>query len=259
MTNMGRLIGEEDLHAYVDDLLAPERRAWVDRYLRSHPEAAERVTADAIQRRELRAVFAARAAEPIPAQLSLTGLIEARLMRRSRISWHVAAALLVVSLALGVAGGWWWADRLPSSIDTIALEAAASYRVYAIDQHRPVEIWAPQKEDLARWVSARLNRSVIVPTLRPLGYQLLGGRLVASPGGAAALFVYEGDNGKRLVIYLRPVSAAHSTPIEALDRDDLDGCVWIDTGIGYSVIADESYQTLLTLATYIRKEISNGR
>jgi anti-sigma factor RsiW len=227
----------------------------VDRYLQSHSETAEQVTADAIRRRELRAAFAVRATEPIPAHLNLANLIEARLVRRPRMSWYAAATLLLMTFALGVAGGWWWSNRLPGTIDAIAREAVISYRVYAMDTHRPVELWAPQQEDLAHWVSTRLNRSITIPTLRPLGYQLLGGRLVASPDGAAALSIYEGDNGKRLAVYLRPVSTAHSTPIETLDRDDLDGCVWIDAGIGYSVIADEGYPTLLALSTYIRQEL----
>ena len=69
-------------------------------------------------------------------------------------------------------------------------EAAASYAVYASDKRRPVELWAVQRDDLVRWLSNRLNRPIAPPDLSVAGYQLLGGRLVATGHGPAALFIY---------------------------------------------------------------------
>ena len=45
--------------------------------------------------------------------------------------------------------------------------------------------------------------------------------------------------------YLRPMSAPGTTPIEPVDIGDLDGCAWIDRGVGYTVIAAEPYERLL--------------
>ena len=45
------------------------------------------------------------------------------------------------------------------------------------------------------------------PDLSPLGYRLLGGRLLATEhGGAAALFVYDDADGHRLTVLLRPMA-----------------------------------------------------
>ena len=131
MIGPGRPVTEEDLHA----------RATVDRYLQAHPREAERAAAYAAQQKQLRGAFAARAAEPIPSQLNLLRLVEARLMRR-RISWRTAAGVVILALALAGAGGWWLGNHTPTGIDALAHEGALNYSVYAVDDRRPVEVWA---------------------------------------------------------------------------------------------------------------------
>ena len=252
MTGPGSPIAEEDLHAYVDGLLDDDRRAAVDRYFQAHPETADRIGAYTAQRQELRAALSARALDPIPPQLDLARLLEERLRRR-RTPWRAAAAV-VLALGLGGAGGWLAGSRPPSGLDALAREAAASYAVYAADQRRPVEMWATQRDDLTHWLTNRLNRPVSPPDLSGAGYRLLGGRLVASPHGPAALFVYENAYGRRLTLYVRPMATGQTTPIEPTDVNDFDGCAWVDRGVGYSLIATEPYDRLLELSRQVRRE-----
>jgi len=61
-----RPITEDDLHAYVDQLLEPERRAEVAAYLDAHPDVAQRVAAFSDQRDLLRSALAPIADEPDP-------------------------------------------------------------------------------------------------------------------------------------------------------------------------------------------------
>ena len=63
-----RPITEDDLHAYVDDVLEPERRAEVGSYLAEHPDVAKRVAGFADQRELLRAALAPIAHEPVQRQ-----------------------------------------------------------------------------------------------------------------------------------------------------------------------------------------------
>ena len=44
MMNTGSPIGEDDLQAYIDGKLPPDRQALVDAYLAGHPEVSARVT-----------------------------------------------------------------------------------------------------------------------------------------------------------------------------------------------------------------------
>ncbi len=246
MTEEGRPITDEELHAYVDGFLDAERRAAVDRYLRGHPEIAQRVSSYSAQRDGIRMMLAGRAAEPIPASLNLNRLVEARLARRPR--WWRIAATVLFGFGLGGGGGWYFGSRTPTGLDALVEDAAASYTVYTADERRPVELWAAERADLARWLSNRLNRPVSPPDLSGLGYELLGGRLVATRHGPAALFMYENGRGTRLTLFVRPMPVGHMTPIEDVDAGDLDGCAWIDKGVGYMVIAAEPYSRLEALS-----------
>jgi anti-sigma factor RsiW len=75
----GRPVTGDELHAYVDSQVAPDRRPAVVRYLLAHPESARRVEAYATQRDMLRAALAGPASEPIPQRLRPQLLIRQRL------------------------------------------------------------------------------------------------------------------------------------------------------------------------------------
>jgi anti-sigma factor RsiW len=253
ITRFGRPIAEDELHAYVDGVLEAERRRIVEQFLQTHPDAARRVTIYIAQRQELRAAFVGCPTKPIPPELNLAHLIEARLMSRGTPWRSVAAAVL--ALVLGSITGWVVGSQPEHGIDTLAREGAASYAVYASDRHRPVEMPATEGSALIQWLSIRLNRPIAAPDLTLAGYRLLGGRLLSSPEGAAGLFIYENARGDRLTLYVRPVSTNQTTPIQTADVSDVDGCVWIERGVGYSLIARENYARLVELSEYVREEL----
>lgn len=258
MNEPGSPLGEEDLHAYVDGRLDAERRDAVDRYLRNLLDVAASIPTDRSQRDALREAFGAYAVSPTPPHLNLTRLVEERLRRR-RASWRVAAAILPAR-GVGAGGGFWFGSRPLTGIGAIAEEAATSYIVYAVDQHRPVEIPADQRNVMTRWLSNRLNRQVAPSDLSAAGNELLGGRLVASPHGAAALFVHENAHQKRLIAYVRAMAEPdETTAIKAADGNDLDGCAWIEQGIGYSLVAKEDYAHILELSRDVRQELASRR
>lgn len=252
-----RPIAEEDLHAYVDDRLDPVSRAAVSRYLEQNSVAANHAAAYRAQAERLRAAFAARATEPIPPALNLSRLLEERLARRPA-PWRVAAGI-VLAIGVGAATGWVGqsatASRPPTGIAALKNEAVANHLLYAADRRRPIELGAAQRDDLTQWVSSRLHHAVAPPDLAMLGYRFMGGRLVATMHGAAALFLYDNDRGSRLSIFIRPMRSGEATPILALDVRGVDGCAWVDHGLGYVLIADEPYRQLERISNYARKQI----
>jgi len=256
VTEPGHPITEDDVHGYVDGRLDGERRSAVERYLQGRPEVAARVAAYRAQREGLRAAYAARASEPIPPSLNLARLVEERLVRRR--PWRAAAAV-ALALGIGAAGGWFLGARSPTGLDALAQEAGANYAVFVPDRVHPVELWAAQRHDLSRWLSNRLHHPVSPPDLSAVGYRFLGGRLVATPRGAAAMFMYEDDHGARLVLFMRPMSTRRTTPIQAVDAGDLDGCAWIEQGMGYTVVAGRSYRRLLELSRHVRQQVAGLR
>ena len=249
-----RPITEEDLHAYVDRVLEPERRADVDAYLESHPDVAKRVGAFAGQRDFLRGALAPIAEEPLPPELNLSRIIERRRQRTSPAWWAIAAMLLV---SIGGFGGWTMRGSIetsPSGLVALAHEAADSYNVYASDHVRPVEIRAIDSEQLVQWVSNRLHRPVKVPDLTTSGYRLMGGRLVATSHGPAAMFMYDDDHGSRLFVLTRPMSTDQNAPMIPQSRDDVAGFTWADGGMGYSLVGQTAAESLRPIANEVRRQ-----
>lgn len=256
MNEPERPISEDDLHAYVDGYLGPARRAAIDRYLQKNPHTAERVAAYATQRDRLRAVFSTRAAEPIPVELNFGKLVEEQLQVRQPATWRIAAAI-VLALGAGGAGGWLANSFRPAEltgIDALEHEAAANHVLYTADRRHPVELGPGQREDLSEWLSHRLNHRVSPPDLAAIGYRFIGGRLVATEHGAAALFLYDNERADRLSIFVRPMEADETTPILELDVGDLIGCAWIDKGLGYTLIGKEPYKELVRMSEFVRRQ-----
>jgi anti-sigma factor RsiW len=249
-----RPITEDDLHAYVDRALEPEREAEVASYLGEHPDVAGRVAAFCDQREFLRTALAPIADEPLPPRLNLARIIENHRRRPSRLWWAIAAMLLV---SLGGLGGWVVRGIMPGSsggLTALAQEAADSYQVYAPDRVRPVEMRASDSTQLVQWVSNRLHQPVKVPDLTTSGYRLMGGRLVATSHGPAAMFMYDDDHGERLVVLTRPMISEQDAPMAPHLQGDVAGFAWADGGMGYGLAGQVAAETLKPIANEVRKQ-----
>jgi anti-sigma factor RsiW len=255
MSDPGLPIAEEELHAWIDGQLKPEREAVVLRYLQEQPDVARRVDGWREQRDALRAAFAPIAAEPVPPRLDLERLIQPRLERRW-LPWRAAAAVLL-AFGLGGAGGWFLHGGQPpptAALTLLTQQAVANHMVYTADLRRPTELGAQQRDDLTRWVSNRLKTQVAPPDLAADGFSYIGGRLAATPDGPAGLFMYDGPQGVRLTVFVLPLQEAASIPIQHIDFAHVDGCAWIDKGIGYTVVGKLPPPELRRLAEVVRRQ-----
>jgi anti-sigma factor RsiW len=253
MTGTEPPVTEDDLHAFVDDQLGADRRPAVLRHLRDHPEDAARIAAYGAQRAALRVALAARTADTLPARLD-PRLILVRRETARRTAWR-AAAVVALAFGIGGAGGWVLRGQMtpaPNGIRVLVREAVANHVVYTADRRRPTELGADQRDDLARWVSNRLNHPVAPPDLSALGYRFMGGRLAATPEGPAGMFMYQNDRDIRLTVFVRPDSKAHSAPMVRIDAGPMDGCAWIEHGVGYTVVAKVPPDELSRLAEQVR-------
>ncbi|MCS3447683.1 MULTISPECIES: anti-sigma factor family protein [Bradyrhizobium] len=247
-----RPISEDDLHAYVDHALEPERQAEVAAYLESHPDVAKRVASFSDQRCWLRSALAPIAEEPLPPQLNLSRIIESKRRRPAPFRWAIAAMLM---LAIGGVGGWALrgATEGPAvGLAALAQEASDSYKVYASDRTRPVEL--RDSTELVQWVSNRLRQPVKLPDLTRSGYRLMGGRVVPTAHGPAAMFMYDDDRGERLVVLTRPMTSDQNAPMAAHSGGDVAGFSWADGGTGYSLVGPRGGDSLRPLANEIRKQ-----
>src|SRR5215831_19108827 len=128
-------VTEDELHAYVDDEIAADRRGAVEAWLASHPEDAAHVAQWRAQADAIRAHYGMLASEPVPARFDLD-----KLARGAR-SWRaIAAAVIMAFLAGGVVG--WMAHgasaAAPSRFDTFTAQALDAHRVYVVEVRHPV-------------------------------------------------------------------------------------------------------------------------
>jgi anti-sigma factor RsiW len=257
MSDPGPPVSDEELHAFIDDQLDREKQPHVARYVQENPDVARRVAAYRNQREALRAALGPMAAEPIPPGLDLQLLIQRRLAQR-RIPWRAAAAVLLAFI-LGGAGEWFLRFGAPEptlSISLLSEQAVANHMVYTADRRRPTELGADQRDDLARWVSNRLNHKVAPPDLAADGYSYIGGRLAATPDGPAGMFMYDDKQGVRLTVFVLPMSGAENSPMQHVESAKVDGIAWIDKGIGYTVVGKFPQAELQRLADQVRQQLS---
>jgi anti-sigma factor RsiW len=252
-----RPITEDDLHAFVDQQLDSARHAEVQAYLEAHPEIAKRVEGYTSQRDRLRTLLLPIADEPIPPGLNVRHLAEVR-TRQSRPQWWAAAAAIVL-ICFGGAGGWTLrgiSDPPLRGVASLGQEAVDNYAVYSPDHLHPVELRAIASSELVDWVSQRLGRRVEIPNLEASGYRFMGGRVVATPHGPAALFMYDNDHGIRLVMLTRPMPVGQEAPMKPLSEREISGFSWATKGMGYSVVGPVDSQTLHPIADEVRRQIA---
>lgn len=252
-------IGEDDLQAYVDGYLPPDRRAAVEAYLENHEGSAAQVAAYAQQREALRQRLSTKASEPIPARLRVANIMAGR--RRGFFqAWAgpaTAAAWLLVGSVIGAAGHAWIASRsTPGNTETqhIAQDAMAAYRTYVVETAHPVEVGANQEAHLVQWLSRRLGKPIQAPNLAQQGFHLIGGRLLPAGLSPAALFMYEDGKGKRLTFYARPDSGGQPTAFRFEAQGDISAFSWIDRDLSYVVTGRTDRETLLSIAEAIYRQ-----
>ncbi len=127
-------IGEDDLHAYIDDQLTPERRIAVEDHLAQRPELAARLMADLRSRDELRLAMA----EAVPLARPETQEAARRLERGLSRDVYFARARRIAAVAVLLAAGWFahveflsmgsWSGATASAMPAYVGEAARAHR-----------------------------------------------------------------------------------------------------------------------------------
>jgi anti-sigma factor RsiW len=173
--------------------------------------------------------------------------------------WRNAVAI-AATLVLGVAIGWFGRDALleQSGIPTtFAREAAYSHLIYASDQGRPVEIGAQEEQRLVRWLTRRIGVAVAAPDLNPVGFALVGGRLVAGNAKPTGLFMYENADKQRLTLQWRKVEpGAAETQFRYAVENGVGIFYWIDEHCAYALSGNVDRAQLLAVARVVYGQLA---
>jgi anti-sigma factor RsiW len=235
----------DELHAYVDGELAPDRVTAVEAWLATHPEDAGLVRDWQGQAEAIRARYGALTVEPVPARLELGKLAP------SMRSWRAIAAAAVFGafVAGGVVG--WMAHgasaAAPSRFDVFTQQALEAHKIYVVEVRHPVEVTGNERTHLVQWLSKRLDYGLRVPDLEPSGLKLVGGRLLPGPFGPAAFCMYEGASGERFTIYYARTDAPPTALRYRVD-ERFGGFYWVEEGLAYVVSGPGGRNRLLAVA-----------
>lgn len=257
-----RAITEAELQAFADGRLEDSLRPEVERWLAAHPEDAERIVAWKRINEAVREHYQPVLSERVPAALDEA----ARGGRhRSPMRWRVAAlaaSCAVLGAALGGFAGWQLGTsrgvplaRLEAA--SMAKRAAIAHAVYSPEVRHPVEVGADQEAHLVAWLSKRTGINLKVPKLEAAGMSLVGGRLLPGDTGPVAQFMYQGERGRRITLYIR---AEHTPTRETSFRYAREGNVgvfyWIDRTSSYAIASsDLGKEELLAVANSVYKQL----
>jgi len=248
---MSAPLSDDDLNAYVDGQLPPERAARVAADVERDPALEARAAAIRAHNAQLRDALDPWLSEPLPREL-IAAATASKSHRRGlgRRLWPVLAT--AASLCIGVALGWLMRGEVLQQAGmpvTFSRQAALTHALYATDPNRPVEIWANEEERLVRWLSKRLSFQLHAPNLNDVGFALVGGRLVAGNEKPGALFMYENADKQRISLLVRK-DGEHSreTGFRYAVEDGVGVFYWIDDNCGYAVSGNLDRSQLLSIA-----------
>ncbi|HEX6138252.1 MAG TPA: anti-sigma factor [Casimicrobiaceae bacterium] len=250
-------ITDDDVHAWADRQVPPERKAAVEDAMARDPALAARAADIERQNAWLRSGLDAPLHEPLPQRLIDAARPPAPRERRWLVS-SIAAS--VATLCIGLAGGWYLRDAVLASEGvptTFARQAAFTHALYAADVNRPVEVWAPEEKRLVAWLSKRLDYPLHAPDLNAAGYALVGGRLVAGSERPTALFMYENAAKERLTLQARKQPpGTDEAAFRYAVADGVGVYYWIDDQCAYALSGRLDRAQLLQIGRLVYAQLS---
>jgi anti-sigma factor RsiW len=140
---------------------------------------------------------------------------------------------------------------------SLARQAAIAHAVYSPEVRHPVEVKADEEEHLVNWLSRRLGTPLKAPGLSPLGYELVGGRLLSGPQGPVAHFMYQDARGQRLTLYVsRQKGEPRDTAFRFSQEDRVSVFYWVEHDFGYALSGEMRRDQLLKIADVVYKQLN---
>ncbi|MBB2684984.1 anti-sigma factor [Rhizobium sophoriradicis] len=251
MNETNPIVTEADLHAYADGQVPETSRARIEAYLADNPEEAAMVAEWQTQNAGIRSLFAgyerARDSDPLLVSPPRTASPAAK-------RFAIAGAAVLV-FALGALTGHYGPalvqkpDLQLAGSETLPKQAETAFTVYAAEVRHPVEVFADEEAHLATWLGKRLAiENLKIPNLQPLGFKLVGGRLLPVDGRPGAMFMYENQAGERLTVMVGRNTENRTTSFRFASSGNLETFYWIDGELGYAVTGEISRETLRAVA-----------
>lgn len=267
MNEHKNVIGDDELHAYVDGTLPEARRADIENALERDPGLAARISDYFALNNMLHERYDRILSEPLPERLQRPAPKRRWLSAANWPQFAGIAAALVLGIGIGAATqmgrsmaqfattasqggdpGLARAVRAEGAAG-FAREAAVAHVVYMPTVIRPTTMATDREEDFTRWMATQLGTDAHAPVLTASGFQLTGGRLLPGADGPVALYMYRNAQGERITVSIshRKVSA-NTTAFRLYEDGPVSVFYWVDGKFGYAVSGGISRDTLLAVS-----------
>ncbi len=250
----GRIpVSQDDLVRLHAGALRGAERASVSTRAASDPEARALMDDWDRQDADLRATYRSVLTEPLPPEIRKmldAARAEDRRQMRRRMAMPMRIAAVFALLAVGGACGFLFARMEASAAATVRLaeNATTAYATYVSEIAHPVEVEAARADHLTQWLSKRLGHPIKAPDFASAGFRLMGGRLLPSDSGPAALFMYEDDLGRRITLYIAPGATGEDTAFRFFESGTTQSFYWLDGDLSCAVTGDIPRDTLRQIA-----------
>lgn len=227
---------ESDIHAYVDGRLNESDCARMEAWLDRHPARAEEIRRWQRDAQQLRAALGGL---PTPTGQVALDPAAIRTRHRHRMRARMAmAAMLVLTLGIGGIGGWQARSlATPTAVAPMA-DALQAYRMFALNRHMKLDVTQRHAGDLQAWLDQHFQNATRLPDLDNAGFHPIGGRLLATGSGPAAMVLYEDRQGNAISFYIRPPSSrAGELPRGQRREGQLATAYWSGNGYNYALVS----------------------
>jgi anti-sigma factor RsiW len=254
-------VSETELQAYLDGELDDVRARAVELFLAAHEEEAARLRNYRRQIAVLRRAYRPLLERPIPP--SMPGMLRTEAVqgpRRRRGGTFATAAVGLLLLAAGAGSGWWLRGIAPASPpveQAFVSDAVTAHVTYAGEVRHPVEVGRDEEDHLVTWLSRRLGVQLTAPKLKPLGWELVGGRLLPASIGPAAQFMYQDATGRRVTLYVRAAADPEETAFRFAQHEGLSAFYWQGGGAAWALLGELPRSDLLRLANAVHAELNS--
>ena len=249
-------IQEIDLLAYADGVLEDDaaRKAAVEHWIATDPEAAARVAAFRDQTAALQAAYNARIAAPVPDRLYAV-------LERARPRRHGLYAAAVASLMIAAGTAGWLAGQMEPGgtgwsagpfLEQVQRRYAAAEPALALgtDLMRAsggLEPAAPAPRSLV---------AIPAPDLSRLGFALAGAEPAAD--GRAARLSYAAPDGRGFALFVQPQSTAREEAIRVESDGRLAVAYWLDGPLMSAIAARLPADQVRILAESVRSAMQRS-
>jgi anti-sigma factor RsiW len=223
------------IHAYVDGRLDDATRVRMEAWLDRHPDRAGEIRQWQRDAQQLRVAFGGPSAWSSPEALDPARI---RARHRNRVRARVAlTAALLLALVVGGAGGWQAREFTVVDASPPMADALEAYRMFALRPHVQFDVTQQHVGELQVWLDRHFRHADALPDLAGTGFPPVGGRLLATDSGPAAMVLYEDGQGRAISFYIRPPSSRGTLPHGERRDGRLAAAYWSGNGYNYALVS----------------------